>query len=106
MTKRAMAFALPPAGKRPPLFRPPLHQKTAPEMGAVLFGAEGGIAYSYASKLTSKLDAFIGMNANPRLLHKQRSCRFTTPKKEAPYQVLLFFGAEGGIRTLVWFPTN
>ena len=59
----------------------------------------------FALLLTSELDALCGENANPATSsHGENPLPLRQRKNTAtPYGVAVFFGAEGGIRTLVCF---
>ena len=74
------------------------HSKNAPlsaDKSAFFVGAEGGIVYSNASKLTSELDAFFGMNANPACCASRTSSAPPTRKKQDPQKEVLFFWRRG-----------
>ena len=76
------------------------------------FGAEGGILRRLlgctrcSAPLPPRVCSPVATKTVPRTVFPRPSNPLECQKKKDTYRVLLSFGAEGGIRTLVWFPTN
>ena len=90
--------------------------KNTPVWVCFSFGAEGGIRSRHGVRKGEEISPFLRVSGSrgseaPPAPHSLplpfESSLFAIYKtKNTPVWVCFSFGAEGGIRTLVWFPTN